>query len=145
MKIYVNFPAPRTLRDFIKKFFSGPKGWGAGYSVHTYRDKECKFLQCPEGRNRSIQDLWDCVRTYYPDTTLHSLIKELIIVRPHGNQLFPYTCCTIKRPVVSFCTYKYTGAGFKYLPRVTTSEFSWGRLIRELGINSVKELYEYKG
>lgn len=138
MNIYVAFTPPKTLSKFLARFFGGTHGWNGSYSVHTYKDAECTKIQRFAGRNRSIQDLWECVKTYYPDTTLTTVVSELIKFKVSGRHFTPYRCSTIKRPVIQFSKYK-----LMVLPRATTAEYSWGRLIRQLGISSLEEFYNY--
>lgn len=72
MKIYVEFKAPATLEEFLEKFFSySPAGHPNPYRANaTFLDEECTKMQCLPGKSRSIQDMYDLVTTYYPDTTL---------------------------------------------------------------------------
>lgn len=139
MNIYVKFKAPKTLREFLKEFFSNsPFSWGA-YAQATYKDKECTKCQCSAHRSRSIQDMWDIAKTYYPNTELLTLVSELVALRPKGLSLQPRYCSTVRRSVMAFGEYKFTN-----FPRATKHEYNWGKLLRELGIKSIKEMYEYK-
>lgn len=137
MKIYVKFKPPPTLKEFLLKFFSinthndGVKG------VETFLDKECKVQQCPSERNRSIQDTFECVKTYFPETTLTELVTELMKLRPFDKYFWPFFCNGIQRPVIWFNIYPLNSLP----PKIGDSEYSWNSLIRKCGIKTAEEMY----
>jgi hypothetical protein len=141
-RIYVKFAKPKTVKDFLKEFFSAKNVFGHPCSVTTYSDKECKIIQCGLGRRRSLEDLFTCVKTYFPSVTLKTLMKELVSLRPRGQKLYPYYCSTIHRPVIIFDTIPParlpTGVSH------TNSKSSWPSALARIGIYTIEQLNNYQ-
>lgn len=130
MKIYVQFEKPKTVKEFLIKFFSSDQGWNGSHAIPTFHDKECTKIQCHGGRNRSINDLYDCVKTYFSRVKLKTVLKILVQLRPNGNYFNPYYCPNIRRHVIAFHFYSSP------FPSPNTR---WGKLLNQAGI---KRFYE---
>jgi hypothetical protein len=142
-KIYVKFKAPKTLKRFLLKYFSGNMYGNYQHpnlttlSLPTYKDEGCTKLQCAAGRSRSIIDMFDLVKTYYPDTTMKELLSELVSLRPSKKYFGCSFCSTIRRPVMHF------GSKMMYFPSNGTK---WNKLLKEeLGITNITQLYKHYG
>ena len=143
MKIYVSFRRPRTVKEFLIMFYqlnSASFVDGSGRAVQTYRDKNCKVIQCGLGRLRSPQDIYDCVRTYFPNVRLDTVFSTLLKLKTKdGRFIYPSYCWDIRRPVTSWGTYKnhdmpqYNGA------------YGWKTILNALGINNKIEYHKYIG
>jgi len=130
MSIYVKFKKPKTIKKFIEMFFSGPAGfWGNSFAAATYHDKDCTILQCEAGRYRSPQDLWECVKTYFPSTKLETVVS--VLTDPdftiQGRYFYPDYCSTIDRPLI-------TSSGSKYKPECR----QWNDYLESNGIDPEK-------
>lgn len=144
MKLYVNFKPPKTLKKFLEAFFTYKytNGWdhyypvGHAVAVPTFRDKACKRLQCPAGRNRSVQDLYSCVTTYFPNVTLEKLIQTLVKLRPNNRYFYGFRCSEIRRPVIGFAGHK-----IGIPPIQSRSEYDWNKLLKRVGINTMYDMY----
>lgn len=139
MKIYVNFDKPKTLREFLQKFFNYDSRTGRGQSVKTFFDKDCTQIQCFRNKNRSVQDVLDCVSTYFPTVTLKKLLHELVTLDIPGMKFYPMWCGDIRRHVMCYWAYGQTS-----MPVDNGEDFSWAVILKEeLGITTIQELYTY--
>lgn len=138
MNIYVPFEKPDTLKEFLEKFFDGPIGSYSGYSVQTFKNKECTYTQCRAGKRRSLNDIFHCVNTYFPNTTLNEICITLFKLKP-AYYLYPEFCSDIGRNVVCFYRTK-TGA----FPSRRGGKYAWYKILTELNITSMSALYSYK-
>jgi hypothetical protein len=143
MQIYVSFKRPRTVQEFIKQFFSGPRGMWGGCSVSTYYDKSCTSLHCSVGRARSWQDLYDCVKTYFPSVTQKKVLSEFLKFKMPGMYFRPYHCGTIKRPVISFNTQPVVGL-IVPTPAWAENGIGWRQILSLRNINTAVEMYDYQ-
>ncbi len=78
MKIHVKFEKPETPREFLKQFFSYPRGSSQMTNVATYKDKNCTVLQCEQDKWRSFDDVLRCVKTYFPEVDEKELVTILL-------------------------------------------------------------------
>lgn len=83
MKIYLK-QKPKNIKDLLKIFFSH-QSYGVMKGICTYQDKACSKVQCPAGRYRSFDDLYDCAKTYFPTITPKRLIHEVTTARLKQN------------------------------------------------------------
>lgn len=153
MKIYVNFKKPETIREFLIKFFPLDNTYGTFRAVKTYFDVECTKLQCFSGKNRSFDDLYDIILTYYPETTIKELAIELLslnFISKKGTKhyLYPFVCSTIKRPVLPIEPAKLCDEGHfsdHYIKIPLNSKYSWRIVFEQVdkSIVNYKTMYEY--
>jgi len=111
MKIYVKFEIPKTVREFLKKFFSVENGTSLAQNATTYTDPDCKNMQCSEKRSRSFRETCDCVQTYFPkatDKTIFRILLTLNLKNSLGQPMYLCTsfCSTVNRPVMYYHTTK---------------------------------------
>lgn len=144
MKIYVKFKKPRTIKQFLVSFFS-EKEDGVVLNITTYFDKKCTKIQCESHRNRSFDEVYDCVKTYYKSATTKSVLINLMKLHPvnENGTVCNFTntyCGGIQKSVM----YYYTGSGCYYnIPNKELCNYSWKELFQMIGINSQKELDKY--
>lgn len=144
--IYVNFKKPRTLREFLTKFFDYHKSDNsARLCVKTYTDSECKFVQCAENKYRSFDNILECVNTYFPKVTAKELIHELLTLNlktKTGAQLYlrMANCSTINK---IRCWYGINTSSDVLLVSRLGSQYSWKELLEMLGIKTQEQIYEY--
>lgn len=142
-KIYVNFPIPSTVGEFIPFLYSHQGG--VVTAIATYEDEECTIEQSKNDAWRSFDDLIIIINTYYPGTTEKELIHELICADIKGAkyQCYPYLvlCSAIKKCTISY--YAFTRGDGTFLEGRGNSKCSWGELLLLLGITNDKELKEY--
>ncbi len=142
MNIYVKFPIPKTLEEFLLLLFGkfDREDNGEPYEasgVETFFDKECTKRQCRPGARRSIEDTFDCVKTYYPKTDLETLVRALIKIRPEGLWFCPTFCSDINKSVIHYELDKESGRLYS-----SGGKWSWKSVLEPLGITDFKELYQ---
>lgn len=150
-KIYVKFKKPRTVKKFLALLFSY-YNYDRFKSIATYKDLGCKEIQCDVNKYRSIDDLYNIVKTYYPSITKNKLLHHLLCLRIKYN----YGCYRYFYPVFCSDINKYTcmfyikinkfnnikNIYYKYNNK-SLSSISWLELYNKLGINSQKDLNKY--
>ncbi len=144
--IYVNFPIPSTLEEFLK-LFNGYVTEGMCKGARTYKNKECTVVQSYHGAKRSFQETMDCAQKYFPEATEEEIFKTLITLNhpdKSGRQTYirPTYCSTIKKPVYMF----YYRINILWLDDYTgeNGETSWKELFKKyMNISSTTELYTY--
>ena len=142
-KIYVQFKKPKTVRAFLKSFFLG--GNTMYYSVITYEDKECKRQQCGPNRMRSFDDIFDCVKTYFPAVSEKRVLHELLTAGysngGHPLEVALTTCSTMNKirvvyyPGVPKCHFEHS--------RMVNSRYNWKQLLGLLEIKNQQDLEKY--
>ncbi len=144
-KIYVNFEIPAIIREFLLKFFSHGIFRGA---VETFNDKECTIQQCRANKYRSFDDMFDVIKTYFPNTTEKEFLNELItlsITTGHKAPqiLYPqlYACSTMRRIRITYVTAQQYSLPFQS-PKYD-SKYSWKELLTMLNINNATGFREY--
>lgn len=106
--IYVNFEIPKTVEEFLTKFFSNSKTYNDYLTnVETFSDPECTTIQCHSGKYRSFEEVLECVNTYYDELKpkdLMLILDSLVLKHPNGTKRMLYTlfCETICKPVMLF-------------------------------------------
>ena len=64
-----------TVDEFLVKFFTK---WNSEYdTVYADTKKEVREVQTPKNKRRSLSDIYQIVRYYYPDATLEDIAKFL--------------------------------------------------------------------
>lgn len=146
-KIYVNFEAPPTIGEFLKKFFSINYGIILTQkAVETYHDKECSVVQCYENKYRSFDNMLDIINTYYPDTTPKQLIHELLVadVRDCKGRPLAFhmgSCEDIQR--IRICYYWEHVGESPFEQSKYKSKWSWEELLNMLEIYNTNDLKAY--
>lgn len=151
MALYVKFAQekrPRTVKLFLKQFYSGRKDPYIAYAGRTYTDSECRNLHCDRSY-RSFDDLLNMINTYYPSITakklMHHLLTIKIPVQGKPDEFYTYHLATC------------SGMGrIRYIPyyqkfwdpnqidrRMPNSRYTWSELLAKLGITNEKEFHEY--
>lgn len=75
MKLYINNPNLKSLKDFIKTYIES-----GNPTTYTSDEKDVRSIQCLKGRNRSFSDLLYLAQTYFPEATdkdLAVILKDL--------------------------------------------------------------------
>lgn len=143
-KIYVNFPIPETINEFIKLLYCYPSITLT--ALETYSDEACTIEETPCNKWRSFDDLMILINTYYPGTAEKDLIHELIcadIRSKNGREHRPYMmlCGFINKSTISYHT--VTRGASVFMDDNGNSKYSWRELLLLLGITNDKELNEY--
>lgn len=142
--IYVNFPIPSTLEEFLK-LFNGYVTEGMCKGARTYKNKECTVVQSYHGAKRSFQETMDCAQKYFPEATEEEIFKTLINLNlkdKSGRQLYmrPTFCGTIQKPVYMF--YYRKDINWFDEQRGKNGETSWKNLFKKhMNISTIQELY----
>lgn len=142
MSIYVNFEVPEdmTIHEFLKKFYDG------GRSKSTYEDKECTRTQCYSAKNRSSNDLYELVTTYFPETDLKTFIHEILCLKSnceYVTHLYQMYCINIYKFVMQYSSDHFDFYGSAYTKAYGDSPFSWKNLVALLGITNYEEYCKY--
>lgn len=120
--LYIKYKYPKTLSKFIEDFLIS--------HVHgTYLDPECTKPQRTGGGWRSINDIYVLVNTYFPNTSLKSILEVLIKLKVY----FGY-CSTIRRKIVYYQPTGYTRFWLDNGYRDLYYSSSWKNLFKENGI-----------
>lgn len=114
MKLYVNIKIRKNqkLSTFLKKCYNIQNGYYIGF-IPTYHDPVFKHKQCGQA-NRSFEDIYSVVTTYYPECTKQLLARELekIMKLNFIKLLF---CTEVKKWVFMKTSKFTTNSCFKYL------------------------------
>ncbi len=115
MAIYVKFERQRTVKQFLTLLYSHYNNSGYVTAVETYCNKECTLLQCVKNKYRSIDEVLELVKTYYPSFTLKKLAKLLhsivIINGNHTKKEFYFNslyCNKVEKTTTLFTSFKST-------------------------------------
>lgn len=144
MNIYTKFGKQDTIYKFIQKLYSDISRGSEAHALPTYKDEGCFELQCLGGKYRSFDDLFDCVRTYYPHVTPEYLMHILLTVNIKSDKrplyLFMSNCSGIDRiRIYYYYEEKYTKIDcYKY-----NSKWSWIELLAMLGLNTINDIKKY--
>lgn len=147
MKIYTSFGRQKTLRKFLRKFFSS-QPYDYNLNVETYNNEECTSIQCLKNKYRSFDDVLDCANTYYKNITPKCLIHTLLTLNIDSKvgkacYLHMGDCSTINR--IRMVYYPDMGESFNraFISRKYDSKYSWSELLLMLNIKNITELTEY--
>lgn len=76
-KIYIeNFKNEDNIYHFLQNNYAQPTYDVVGKFCATFKDEACTDLECKPAR-RSLEDLFDIVRTYYPYATVKDVAEAL--------------------------------------------------------------------
>ncbi len=138
MSLYVNFEPPATLKEFLYKFFSF-ETYDRILSVETYFDEECNNRHCSAGKNRSFDDVYEVVLTYYPETSIVELLNTIFLLdikSKSGDKRYFYAsiCDTINRTIMMFYSkaliYNSLQIEHYWIYKPTNSKWSWMELFQ---------------
>lgn len=146
MAIYTKFGKQKTIKLFIKKLYSIIDDRRRD-CVETYHDSECTILQCNARKLRSFDDIYDCVKTYYPNTTIENLFHILLTIKlKDKNQKRLYlhmsNCSTISRIRLLYYHDIYSCLA-SYKCKKYDSKYSWIELLDMLGLTTEIEIINY--
>lgn len=147
MALYVKFAIdkrPRTVRDFIRKFYTGYVTLYYAKGHATFYDAGCVNVHCHRDY-RSFDDLLELVQTYYPSIKPVKLMHYLLTTK------IPLTKDSNSYPNLGTCSgmgkirfIPYNSPAFSDIDRVMpNSKFTWRQLITPLGIKDEKDFKEY--
>ena len=154
MSLYVQFAIeerPRSVRLFLKQFYSRHKDPYTAYPHNTYNDPGCRNLHCDKAY-RSFDDLYELVKTYYPSITLKQMVDILLTTKLtiRGNKpdeevpAYPHlaVCCNMNK--IRFIPYRQISCEPEYINlRMRESQWTWRELLNLVGIKNKKDLEEY--
>lgn len=130
------------LREFFKRLFSYQVRDTMLLGIKTYYDKKCEFLQCPEGKYRSIDDIHECVKTYFPKATIEETITNLCVANLQDG-FFPLFVSCDKIDKMTFAYYFHID-DWDDIPKLKRkSEWSWMELLEKIGITSEESYLEF--
>jgi hypothetical protein len=142
-KLYVKFKKPRSVREFLLKFFTAHTLHQTHYTGGaTWNNQECTNLQCDTNKWRSFDDVYYLVRTYFPTITPKRLIHELLVLYLNGTTkryLQMGTCGGMSRIRIIY----FTGPLIGYDINKYSSVYSWPELLAMLDIKSTTDLQAY--
>ena len=149
--LYVDFKKPRTIREFLQRFFGHKQLHGTWnfFSERTFFDKELKGIQCNFNRRRSFDEIHELVNTYYSNVSKKKLLHILITldIRNNKNQkalLNFHYCSDIKKSVISYMCAD-DGWSWQHLStRKQKCQYSWKELMLLLGIHNLSEFKKYQ-
>lgn len=103
-KLYVNFKKPKTIKEFLIKFYTTNINHfnGLPMASETYKNIECTRIHCDYGRLRSFDDLYDLIKTYYPTTNYKQLFNIIIKLEFTITTPFPRSNININHKIAKF-------------------------------------------
>lgn len=113
-------------------------------AVETYKNEKYTEIECRKGRWRSIDALIEICKTYLPNITEKEIFTELFNTQLiyEGNVLYIHlvNCYEIKKPTFYFSNFfnKIEIDDSKF--DCNLSPWTWGKVIKEAGFNSITEL-----
>ncbi len=116
MKLYIKDPKlDGNLSDFLNDFLDNqPYSYSDMVCFRkTYYDEDCKEQQCHEAR-RSLLELFNVCKTYYPDVTLKEVAIEISKIE--------YLFCRFCDDVEKWVFYKSQDLYYKYISNVHTKD-----------------------
>lgn len=154
-QLFVTFEKPRTVQQFLALFY---KDGYAGTTLKKNLINGTLINHCNFGKDRSFDDLYILLKTYYPSLTRVKIFEHLIKFRGYADtftkkqvkfQLHLSNCSNIRRvkfykhfihePFINEYNIKST-ANHKMIGKYN-SKWSWKELIEELGDEKFIELY----
>lgn len=148
MALYVRFAQqerPRTVREFLRKYYNNQVDPYLAKGHDTYFDPECRRVHCTR-MYRSFDDLLDLVNTYYPSIKplklMHYLLTTKIPLRGENKFAKPHlgTCNGMGR--IRFIPYNQSN--YDHIDhRMPNSRFTWKELLEPLGITNKDEFEAY--
>lgn len=145
MAIYLKLDKPpETIKELLINLFTYNNYYSELKGTKTYSDKECKIIQCSQGRYRSVDDIVELVNTYFPNTEDLNIFKEIFnLAIKHNEQVFvPYLvdCNDVQRPTMSLYGNVSLHSGGKNLLK---SKYNWRTIWESLGFTSEDDVKEH--
>lgn len=140
---------PESIQELLLALFNYHGSYGLIKSVTTYYNPECTQLQCDSDKYRSIDETFDIVNTYFPNTDIKTLMHELAIlpvVESDGSKLYLLlaNCSNIQR--LRLCYYKDVKECTtldKSHPHYN-SKWTMGELLDCLGLEDARNTIKYR-
>lgn len=142
-KIYTKTGRSKNVSDFISNLFNS-KTAGFYRAETTYKDKKHTKIQCDPNKYRTFQDVYDSVKTYYPNVTVKKVFSEILKLKKENHNPHLLYCSHIKKQTMC-----YNGFGVNYEYATTCSydekqKYKWKDLLAMLNIKNDVELQNYK-
>jgi hypothetical protein len=143
MKLYVNFPIPSTVREFLLTFLVRWKSGYVCYANATYFDKECKLIHCDPNKYRGFDDILNVVQTYFPEIDEKQLMHHLVMLELDDKYYGHFGVCKdvgILRYIL-YTEVDYIDIFNNYTPE--KSRYNWRDLFLLLDIHNTEEIKNY--
>tara|TARA_R110000851_G_C12938072_1_gene551966 strand:- start:106 stop:639 length:534 start_codon:yes stop_codon:yes gene_type:complete len=141
-KLYVKFKRPKTIKQFLTKFYSEVLHVKYRFPIQTYFDKACTKMQCRKHTYRSIDDLFILVKTYYPSATLKKLMKILVQLdlstKDKQIRMIIGSCSGIDNIRIYFGPGTVNHYSLTHI-RKHSATHSWVELFKMIGVNNKEE------
>lgn len=124
MKIYYKHTKrPKTVRELLNDFYqvNTTNKYSCLTPKATYSEKQCIYLQCSSGRQRSLTDLHILCKTYFPNVSLKKVFFELLLLKAQSSNPDFITCL--------ICGYCYGINKMKFAKRSVSKEMYDHRII----------------
>lgn len=152
-KLYVKFKRPRSLKEFIIKYYNleNPQNhtmYFYGPSTNTYYDKECKKIHCNR-TYRSWDDLYIIFKTYYPSLSKAKCFDTLMKTCLHKGYKFQLASCSGMGkirfiPGINWRNYSFSKICLDHLnTKMSNSENTWQELFNLLKLDTDEKILEY--
>lgn len=161
---------PKDINELMQHFFRKHQGQSYFKGVETYSDLECTSVQCPARKYRSFDDLYECVRNYFPGTTAKQVMQCILTTRflapakkpaSVSGMLVFHTYEAIYTPFLGSCKdmnkirifyiespYQNSQLCYNYLIDSrgfeSSSEYTWGELLEMVGITDEDSMREFE-
>ena len=125
MKLYVEEKRENErITTFLKKCYNFKTSYNIVFT-RTYFDELCEKQQCKKG-NRSFEDLYAVIKTYYPNCTKKHFAKQLekLLKESKLRLLF---CPDIQKWVFMSVSFGGDSKEFKYLYDYNSSRLKLGK------------------
>ena len=159
MAIYIKLDKkPSTIKELITKLFSvkpvyqevikSVTSYEVIKSVTSYFDKECTIIQCNSNKLRSVDEVLEITKTYFPEMEDKEILLELltttIIFNNELYYLYGSNCSTINKSVVGFYN------NFQYINKhafnnirvgsiyVFNCKYTWEKVCEVIGLTHEK-------
>lgn len=151
MSIYIKLnKQPNSIKELLKELFSYIEGQQLK-STMTYKDSNCKIIECYENKYRSIDAVVEVCQTYFSNLKDEEIIKKILftVIERSGKQFNPYLiqCNEIQMPTLCFIS-----VNTKRPPLINTeinriypySKYkSWENILNIIGFNQISYKNEY--
>jgi len=140
---------PDNIRHVIRELYNCKAEYSDHLykSVETYKDENCKSVECHELRLRSWDDIIEIVQTYFSDASEQEILKQVIETKVGTNSYFtPVNCPNILKPTVCYRDniFIFISNDLETPFEFTNSRFkSWKEILSSMDISSLVELDKY--
>lgn len=133
--IYVQFEKPNTVKEFLELFYQTAEG--RNRSVMTFFDEGCTETQCGSSRNRSFDDLFEIVNTYF-SVSVEELLHELLTM--DAGYPYIFTCSDISKDVFTIGPEVYEQT---FSTSGSKSKYKWKEILPLIGLNTYGDVCRY--